>query len=420
MINASKIQPKSILSIDAIILVILVIRYLLTIAERFPNPFFYSVILISTFIYLLADHNYMYNLDSSSLKIKTWIFFLFTFILIYLPVFYLISIRHVSQTAIYVNDGVALTELASKYLLLGKNPYLQTYEPVIKDWPYLVDGLTQNPAIYHFAYLPGLLLISTIGSVIGNLVGFYDFRIMLMISLTISIYLIYRFTKNTDNKFLFLTLFLYNPLFLTSFIWGLNDILVLTFILATIYSLKADKLLLSSIFLGLSFTIKQSAWPILPFIFGYLFFKTRGSLYKKAINSFKILLPGLIIFVVLTLPFVLWNPKSFWDDTVLYLVGGSATSLPINSFGLSEILIYTKVIGSRTDNFPFILFQLLATLPMFGWLFFLQKKRNNLGQLLFNYGLLLIVIWYFSRIFHHNYLAYLSVILTFAYFTSKD
>jgi hypothetical protein len=130
--------------------------------------------------------------------------------------------------------------------------------------------------------------------------------------------------------------------------------------------------------------------------------------------------PFYVTVAVILLPFVVWSPGSFYEDTVLYLTGRLDTSYPLLGIGAGLILRALHVSHSETEYVPFWIPQLLFGGPTLSWLMIRQLRRNTAAGFLFGFAVLQLVIGYFSRIFQDNYLAMILTLLIFAYLSDVD
>ncbi len=408
-----KIKSNSIISLDSIIFGILTIRYIVTVGQESPTPLFYSAALFSIFAYVIMDYFYSQKMNRFRYLLKKNLFLIIIFILIYIPTIFIIFERHTNNNIYYTSDGAIISEVAAKGLIYGQNPYELNFQEPLKNWPYQKDNVSTNPTNNHYPYLPFFTIINSFAYLLTDaFLGFFDIRIPLLLILSLTIYLIFKVAKNPSDKFLFTTAVVFNPVFLPSFLWGLNDIYVLFCTLSCVYLLSIKRVTYSLVFLAFAVTIKLSAWPLVPFVFIYLYFKQKGGLLAFT----KVILPFLILSGAILVPFFLWNPYGFYQDIWLFNNGGLQTSTTIGGYGISEVLYNFKIITDRTQNFSFIIHQILVMLTLLPVLLILQKKNNNPAQILFNYSILLLTLWYFSRNLNQNYLAYSSQILTAALF----
>lgn len=98
---------------------------------------------------------------------------------------------------------------------------------------------------------------------------------------------------------------IFNPGFIfNSSIWGQTDSTLALFLFLTVYLLQTQRLILSSIFLGLSFLMKPQAISILP-VFALFTFK---NFHPK--TWLKLVFPAVLTIFVLSIPFFPTNPIS--------------------------------------------------------------------------------------------------------------
>ncbi len=322
-----------------------------------------------------------------------------------------IILRHESLPTFHVHDIVIQQEYAIKYLISGKNPYATTYFGTpLEQWFY--SGSEPNPALYHFVMEPFYLLFALPFYVIsGKLLGFFDGRIPLLFLLFSILFFIQKLNLDGERKRAFMVLLAFNPLTLPYALEGRSDFFMFAFLFTALYFLNKNKLYISSGLLALAFAVKQSAWPIFPLWIAYLWFKN-----KNREEVFKALGVFFAVFAVVTLPFFLWNPKAFIDSTILYLSGNTAHSYPINGYGFSMLLNQLGLVKNVHDKFPFIIFQLIVTLPLVFLLIRTLKQNLSVKTLIIFYSLLLFVVWYFSRYFNNSHIAYITTVITTAYF----
>ena len=192
---------------------------------------------------------------------------------------------------------------------------------------------------------------------------------------------------------------------------GRSDFFMLGFLFPALFFLYKEKNLISALFMGLAFGVKQSAWPILPFYIAYLWFRKRNSKdFQRTLGIF------IGTFAIIVLPFFLWNPKAFIDSTILYLSGNTEHAYPISGYGFGMLLNQFGIIRDIKNNFPFVIFQLLLGIPLLIYLLKYLKKNISVKNLILVYAIFLSVFWYFSRYFNNSHIAYISILITMAYF----
>ena len=335
-----------------------------------------------------------------------------------------INSRHTDQEEglkrALMHDSVVQTEDAIDYFLEGKNFYTENYhEKLLGLWHngvIKVNGREiENPALYHYAYLPLGVIISTPFYLISKFIfDFYDQRIINILSILVLFFLLYKLFLNKERYIWFIAI-LFNPLVNFYWIWGINDPLVLLFIILSLWLLRQKRYSWATISYALAFAIKQTAWFLLPFYFMYILFKKKEN-YKYLIKQF--LLFFVIIFLIIG-PFLLWDAAAFIDDTILYLSGSSDTSYPIRGLGFGG-LIYDNGLVGMFDYFPFFIFQAIFGLPVLIFLLARQKSKNNISTLVLSYGLFLFVIWLFSRYFTITHILFIIQLLVIGVFLRLD
>ncbi|MFH1900156.1 MAG: hypothetical protein ABIJ83_02715 [Patescibacteria group bacterium] len=425
----SILKPKKAISLDCVILFLLAfsILYFLFGATAIVSllPFWILGFLL-LFIYLFLDLKLRNN---KNLHIYKLLIIIFLTVLISLTqITNEIYLRHNASPCLYTHDGALQMEEAAKYLLHGENPYTRDYfgTPLEELWGgkvniVLEEGL-ENPALYHFIMLPWHLFFSIPFYLISMLAfGWYDQRVIYILLFALSLLIAYKIPKKKSDKLLYLIIFAFNPIFVSHFSGGTNDIFVFFWVIWSIYLLKINKISWSALVLGLAVASKHSAWFIVPFYFLYLFLKQKEIFF---LDKCKLVLKQTkwfwIAVVLLFGFFIIWDFGAFFEDIYKYPAGALATSYPINGMGFSVFLVAAGFIKSCRDYFPFIIIQLMAGIPLFYFLVKAQIKNNNLSQVMFNYGLFLFVFLFFSRFFHGNYIAYLSLIFMSAYFLGEE
>lgn len=345
------------------------------------------------------------------------------FIWVILPTILLINLRLKTQPFLYVHDNPIQIEEAIKFLEKGENPYGQDYsKTILGKWPYyrlktrqdILTGSSSNPSLYHVVSLPfGLVGMMPIFIVWHSMFGWFDARIFYLALYILSLVLATSLVSK-ESRFNFLAIFSLNP-FLALFIpEGRNDIFTIFLMVLALVLIKKGKFLLSSVPIGLAVATKQSAWVFLIVFTIFLFYRF---LKKDKLLIFQCLAISLSIAISFILPFLLWNPQAFIDDTIKYVSGGLSTSYPISGFGFSMLL---SKLGLVKDDYPTTFYQLIFGLPTLILIAFLLKHKNTLQTLVFSFSLLLLVLLYFSRFFADNYFGVVLQFLILAYFLPKQ
>lgn len=321
-------------------------------------------------------------------------------------------IRRSTSVAGFINDSGVQVEVAGRYLLLGKNPYTQTYQHSdLALVPFVDDaGGTKNPALYHNAYPPFLLILSALGFRIGSqFLGFFDIRMVFLVFY--ASLLLFGFVKFglTQRLLLYVILVAMSPLFLNSMMQGSNDVIILALLLWGLLFLERKLWLWSAICMGLSVAAKQTAWLIVPFLCLYAWQNRK----RGRIKTF--LLPMGITMSLMYVPFIIWDGKALFENLILYMSGSLPTSYPINNFGFGTALVAMGIIGSIYEYYPFWIWQGSIGLVYLVSFWRLHVRKLRVTHILTGYVTLLCIVWFFNRFMNFSYLAFILVLLAIAY-----
>lgn len=156
-------------------------------------------------------------------------------------------------------------------------------------------------------YTPGYLYILSLLGFLKSLLQipdnwfYYLLKIPAIISeLAIALLVYTQAKKIVAEKLAFIVFIfiLFNPaLIFNSAIWGQVDSVLTLFLLITIVSLKKNNLVLGSIFFGLALLTKPQAIALIPVLVIFL------TSQLKLLSFFKLLIPGLLVIFILSLPF---------------------------------------------------------------------------------------------------------------------
>ncbi|MEK9206945.1 MAG: hypothetical protein AAB922_00560 [Patescibacteria group bacterium] len=368
--------------------------------------FTFGYILVNAFLFLIKKRSAIRILRIT----KILLFCITIFTLVGYPLMSNIMIRRTSVNYLFIHDGALQTEIATRFLLKGKNPYASNFLGTpMESWQYSEtdDPKAKNPALYHYVYLPFFLLTSSVGHVIQKIVlGWEDLRFTLFAEYMALLLVAFMLVKNMKEKYLYLTLFAANPLVVHFLVEGRNDTASFLYLLASAFFLSRKNLTASAILLGASMAFKQTLWLAAPFFLGYVFFQKE--LRKKALRYTGIFLLSAVILIG---PFFLWDPKSFIDSTLGYMSGSTLHSYPIKSIGFAQILLLTKVISNSHNYFPFWILQAISVGPLLAYFIVHLKRNPKISSIFLFFGITTLVFLYFSRAFSESYLT--IVVLAF-------
>jgi 4-amino-4-deoxy-L-arabinose transferase-like glycosyltransferase len=342
----------------------------------------------------------------------------------------LILLRQATGPASYTHDGgVIQTEEALKYILAGKNPYVEDYvNTPMAEW-----GLDYRTALYHYPYLPWTFLFSAPCYLVGQAVlGWYDQRFVYLLLFVITLLLAPRLAqKRADRLGLVMVLGL-NPIMGIDVIFGQNDSFMLFWIVLALWLLPPSRekrkdrkwgTVLSVISFGLACASKPTAWFLAPFYFLYLLREkdiSLGNLRRLAIPLLRRVVPFLVIFAVLILPFAVWDWGALVDDVWGWASGMAEVPYQIRGWGFANLILGLGLVESKLDYFPFWIPELLICLPLLLFLLWRQVKANTLEAVLYGYSALMFVFFYFSRFLNENYLGFILAFVALAYYASES
>ena len=395
-----------------------------------------SLIFILLLVYLLYD--FLHRESADKYKVKYLIFSVFIFFFAIYPLLTSIAIRNQSMLkfeygekmiekfpggykidpdlACYMltSDALFETEQAIAFIASGRNPYSENYS----NSPVMAFG-EGNPAFVHYVYLPAMFLVpAPFYAAWYRLFGWYDHKIFQLLFFIGTILLLTGFVKSHSSKILLMILFTMNPVILEYFLNGFNDIILLFWLFLSFLLLEKKKYTFSLISFAVACSIKQFSWFFVPFYF--LHYKSLSNLdWKELLKKSS---PFFITIGLFFLPFIIWNPGNFIDDTFLCLIGKSAVNYPIgnpNEYGICQIL---KNIGllDPVKRFPFWILQLLTGIPVCSALLFKQQRENTIVNLIAGGTLTLFTFSFFSGIFHVNYIGVIVFLILFTWVLSTD
>lgn len=371
-------------------------------------------------IYLLLSCLNFPKIERIVIAAKAALLLLFIGISVFAVTWNLIFLRNRMLDINYISDSALQAELAGKFVLDGKNPYVKDYDATtLAKWPYADEaGNTINPALYNNVIPPFLVIASAAGfRIFSRVFGFFDIRLIYLTALFSLIMLAFVKHKLNRSLLIFLILVCMNPLFNINLIKGANDVVILALLLWSLFLLEKKKIFIAAVLLGISLATKQTAWLVVPYYFLYSF-----RLYgvRRLINFAGI---SLVVGFAFYLPFLLDNFNRIFQSLIFYPtshIAGNPSIHPIEGFGFSQYLYALKFVPSIYANFPFWLFQLTAGAITTTLLFLKYKKKITGSGVLFSAATITGIVWFFNRYFLETHLAYLVVLIAAAYVWQLD
>jgi hypothetical protein len=332
-----------------------------------------------------------------------------------------VLLRHVTGPASFCHDGgVIQTEEAARYILSGKNPYVEDYvNTPMAEW-----GLDYQTALYHYPYLPWTFLSSAPLQLLSEtLLGWYDQRFVYLLLFVVMLVVAARLLPASDQRLCLVMVLGLNPIMGSDIIFGQNDVFVLAWMIFSVYLLKHRKDTWAAVMLGLACASKPTAWFLLPFYFLYLVrrdgFSPRMGLKPLGLYLLRKLAPLLVVLAILVLPFVAWNWQAIFDDVWRWSSGTADVPYQITGWGLANFVLALGLVESRLSYFPFWIPELLVSLPLLLYLLWRQWKHNSIAAMLYHYAFLALAFLYTSRFLNENYLGFVLGVLALAFFVDS-
>lgn len=419
---SSKLSPL-ILSWDTILLLALGSSHL------WFNKASSAILVFLMLVYVLLDVFYPDILDKPILTLKQKVIYLTKLSIVLfsvmfaalLPTGHAILQRQINGPATHANDGLIQIEVATEFLLQGKNPYTETYDDtILADWRGGEPPFQNIPGILqHNAYLPFTFILSIPFYLMGHIIlGWYDQRLLYFVSYMLALLLLPLLVKDKRQQLILTILVGLNFLFVFFLADGRNDVIILLGLILATTLLSRKRNSLSLFILGLTLMLKHQAWFFLPF---FLLHTLPKSITKLSIKHWLLSLWPLYfsVFVVLT-PFLIWDTQAFVEDTIYYILGVSEYSFPIRGIGFSYFLASSGLLPSYDTSFPFVLISLIFGLPVFIYLLFRQYRNRTLSNMWFGFALSALMFQFFLRFFNDHYFIFGLQCLFIANFIDVD
>jgi len=372
------------------------------------------------------------------LRIKWLLLGAIIVVAVMLPTVELMLLRAQSGPASYTHDGgVIQTEATIRYLLEGKNPYTETYiDTPMAEWGF---GAYRT-ALYHYPYLPWTFLFSAPFYLLGSALGGYDQRIVYLLLYVLMLAAASTLAQKPLHKIALVALLALNPMMALDVIFGQNDLFVLAWVVFCLAAWRRWRLardvgeaatgwwLVSTFCFALAAASKPTAWFFAPFL-ALLFaddlpatygVRQWGVLWRMLWQGAVRLLPALGLFLLVLLPWLLWDPWSMYDDVWRWSSGEGETGYQIWGWGASNFVLALGWVQSRFAQFPFLLAEAVVGLPLLVWFLWRQSRANTLCNACWHYGWFLLAFFYFSRFLNENYLGFLLAFLALGMFANAS
>ncbi len=380
--------------------------------QKGAEPTILIVKALAVFLLLLLGSAAFFASQGRPRLIAIWVLLcLLVFVAFLLPAAIPILARHRTGNPAFAHDGGTIqVEEACKMLLAGENPYTEDYRNTPLDrW----RGLS-TPIVDHFPYFPLAVVPLVPVYALLSAIHLPDLRFFyLACAFATGLFLAFPEKRAEAKPYLF-SLPFFTPYLAKASILGTNDIYSIAWVVLAMTVFEAGHLATGLVLLGLAMGVKQFAWLLLPLFL--------ASLGKRIWTRRRLLFLAPAALLLVTLPFLLWDGRSFLDDTFGYAMGGSSTPYPVKgvgSYGFGTLaLAYGLVERAATHHYPYILLGAIASLALVAYgslLLYRQATEKPTPQaaaaspipsIQAIFALSLLPFLYFSRYFHANFLGY--------------
>jgi len=310
-----------------------------------------------------------------------------------------LGLRESTEPWFFTNDSTYQIEQSGELVLDGENPYGHDYRESGLERFYTRDGSVservreREVALRHFAYFPGAPLSAAAWRVLPE--PFDDYRLLVMLCTLAALAAALAFRAPLGWRLAVGALLVCNPVAVRSAWFGQNDptslvLLVLAFALVT-----RTRFGWAAASLAGAVLLKQFALVALPFI---ALMAAQSGASRDQLKRAGLVFAGVLL--VAALPFLIADPKAFYDDTVKYGAG----TYRIVGYGLSAILVRLGIIDDRDGSYPFALIVLLTWVPLTVWLLYTQRRSRELWVGAAAFAISILWLMFIGRTFNNYYL----------------
>jgi hypothetical protein len=268
-----------------------------------------------------------------------------------------VGLRDGTAPWFHTNDAAYQVELAGQRILDGHNPYGATYVGTGLERFYsldgtpVIDGRVETVALEHLAYFPGLPVLGAVSAALPGPLG--DVRVLMLLFALALLPAALLLPGVLELRLAAGALLAANPLMIRSTWFGILDApVVLALVLAFALSLRG-RWGWAGALVALALVQKQYAFVAIP-VLGVAAWQAGGGAALKRAGAWLVGITALF-----TLPFLVWGPSAFLDDTIVY----GTSAYRIVGYGLSGILVDLNVVV-RDGSYPFVLIALVTWLPL--------------------------------------------------------
>jgi Glycosyltransferase family 87 len=309
-----------------------------------------------------------------------------------------LGLRDSTAPWFFTNDSTYQVELGGELLLDLDNPYGHDYRESGLERFYTRDGSVservreREVALEHFAYFPGSVVTAAAWRPLPD--PFDDYRLLVLLCNLGMLAAALAFRGPLTWRLALGALLVCNPIAVRSAWFGQNDAPSLLLVVLAFALVTRRRFAWAAAALAGAVLLKQFALVAAPFL-ALMIVKEGGSLKRPAIAFGGVLAAGI-------LPFLVADPKAFYEDTVRYGAG----TYRIVGYGLSAILVRLGIIDDREGAYPFALLALLTWVPLTVWLLYAQRRASELWFGAAAFAVSILWLMFIGRTFNNYYLVW--------------
>ncbi len=368
----------------------------------------------------------------------------------------------------FIHDTALQIEIGAGALLKGVNPYTMSFGdtplPHLYITPDMQGQARPDLPLTHDPHLPlGFLLGALPQALFNALHLLFDECYIYLFFLLGAAALLPLLVRVPTRGLALLGAVLFSPLFARAVIQGQDDVVALAALAAMLLLLQRDRPLAASFAAGIALALKITVWPLAPLLLVYIAATSRGAvppairalpvesgvgsresgagsrkwraerrrlyLAERPRLAYLVAVAGrswglLAPLLVTTLPFIVWDARAFWADTVAYPLGLMRDAVPLDvpwGTGFQTLGFGRVALGAgwaHADGTAYIgpWLALAAGALVLGVVGVRLWRAPSLPLLMAGYLVLLFALEYFGRFMIDTSLGYLSVLAPLCYF----
>ncbi len=312
-----------------------------------------------------------------------------------------VGLRDSTAPWFHTNDSTYQIELGGDLVLDLDSPYGHDYRDSGLERFYTRDGSVservreREVALEHFAYFPGAALTSAAWRLLPEPLD--DYRLLVLLATLAMLPAAMLFRGPPAARVALGALLVCNPIAVRSAWFGQNDAPSLLLVVLAFALVTRRRYGWAAAALAAAILLKQFALVALPFLALLMIRQGAG---RDELRRAALVFGGLVL--VALLPFLVADPKAFYEDTVEYGAG----TYKIVGYGLSAILVRLGILEDRDGSYPFALIALLTWVPLTVWLLIAQRRAQELWIGAAAFGVSILWLMFIGRTFNNYYLVW--------------